>query len=118
MRCACRERGQTSTEYMLLVSVIVIAVIAAAYAFVEPFRGGVGALAADASRILSTGSVGPVGLARKGAAGTGSSDPGLDSSAGGAPDLGTKQPEPPPRGSLGGEDPSAPTVTGSGPDRP
>ena len=31
------EEGQTATEYMLIVSVIVVAVVAAAYVFIEPF---------------------------------------------------------------------------------
>ena len=51
------RRGQTATEYMLLISVIVIAVVAAAYVFVDPFREGVEALAKDVSVILSTGEI-------------------------------------------------------------
>ena len=35
------EEGQTATEYMLIVSVIVIAVVAAAYVFVPTFKDGV-----------------------------------------------------------------------------
>jgi uncharacterized protein (UPF0333 family) len=46
------EAGQTSTEYMLLVSVIVIAVVAAAYAFVPGFTTGVYDLSHDVSDIL------------------------------------------------------------------
>ena len=106
MRRAVRERGQASTEYMLLVSVIVIAVVAAAYVFVEPFRGGVTSLAGDASRILATGSVGPVGLDRNG----------LDSSAGGAPNFNQDDPEEaaPTLGTLGSvEAPAPPQASGS-----
>ena len=47
--------GQTATEYMLLISVIVIAVVAAAYVFLDPFTAGVDALARDVSQILATG---------------------------------------------------------------
>jgi Flp pilus assembly pilin Flp len=31
------EEGQSTVEYMLLISVIVIAIVAAAYVFIEPF---------------------------------------------------------------------------------
>ena len=48
-------RGQSTTEYMLLVSVIVIAVVAAAYIFIPDFQGGVDSLAKDISYYLSTG---------------------------------------------------------------
>lgn len=61
-----REQGQTSTEYMLLISVIVIAVTAAAYYFVPTFQGGVIALAKDTSSILATGQIGGIGMARSG----------------------------------------------------
>ena len=32
------EEGQSTVEYMLLISVIVIAIVAAAYVFIEPFK--------------------------------------------------------------------------------
>ncbi len=35
------EEGQSTVEYMLLISVIVIAIVAAAYVFIEPFKQGV-----------------------------------------------------------------------------
>lgn len=67
------ERGQTSTEYMLLVSVVVIAVVAAAYAFVPSFQAGVFDLSNDVSSILvNHGSVkGGWGLAANNASGGG-----------------------------------------------
>src|SRR2546422_11043148 len=46
------EEGQTATEYMLLISVIVVAVVAAAYLFVPTFQQGVQKLAEDVSTIL------------------------------------------------------------------
>jgi len=58
--------GQTATEYMLLISVIVIAVVAAAYVFVDPFSSGVDALARDVSQILATGDVTGTGGLRGG----------------------------------------------------
>lgn len=48
-----RFRGQTATEYMMVVSVIVIAVVGAAYAFVPTFQVGVQELGYDVSAILS-----------------------------------------------------------------
>ena len=67
------EKGQTSTEYMLLVSVVVIAVTAAAYVFVPTFNKGVDELAQDVSQILKdNGSVrGGYGLAANNASGGG-----------------------------------------------
>ena len=52
------ESGQTATEYMLIVSVIVVAVVAAAYLFVAPFRAGVEQLAKDVSTMLDDGKIG------------------------------------------------------------
>lgn len=48
-----RKRGQTATEYMMVVSVVVIAVVGAAYAFVPTFQTGVNELGYDVSAILS-----------------------------------------------------------------
>jgi hypothetical protein len=56
---------------MLLISVIVIAVTAAAYYFVPTFQGGVLALARDTSSILATGQIGGIGMARSGSSGAG-----------------------------------------------
>ena len=50
-------RGQSTVEYMLLISVIVIAIVAAAYLFVEPFQEGVINLAEDIAHILDTGEI-------------------------------------------------------------
>ena len=58
------EEGQSTVEYMLLISVIVIAIVAAAYVFVEPFRQGVQDLGNDVKKILSDGKIGRVGTSR------------------------------------------------------
>ena len=55
------EEGQTATEYMLIISVVVIAVVAAAYQFVPIFQAGVTDLANDVKRILGDGKIGGVG---------------------------------------------------------
>jgi uncharacterized protein (UPF0333 family) len=58
------RRGQSTVEYMLLISVIVIAIVAAAYIFVPTFQQGVNNLALDIKDILSTGEVVGTGTAR------------------------------------------------------
>ena len=58
------EEGQSTVEYMLLISVIVIAIVAAAYVFIEPFKQGVQDLANDVKRILSDGKIGRIGTTR------------------------------------------------------
>jgi hypothetical protein len=58
------EEGQSTVEYMLLISVIVIAIVAAAYVFIEPFKQGVQDLANDVKKILSDGKIGRVGTTR------------------------------------------------------
>ena len=58
------EAGQSTVEYMLLISVIVIAIVAAAYVFIEPFKQGVQDLAKDIKKILSDGKIGRVGTSR------------------------------------------------------
>ena len=58
------EEGQSTVEYMLLISVIVIAIVAAAYVFIEPFNEGVLDLAKDIKKILSDGKIGRVGTTR------------------------------------------------------
>src|SRR4051794_22390877 len=81
-----RHSGQTATEYMLLLSVLVVAVVASAYVFVPEFQGGVAALAQDASVMLATGQVGGIGFSRTGVSNAGSDTnpqpPGGDSSTG------------------------------------
>ena len=58
------EEGQSTVEYMLLISVIVIAIVAAAYVFIDPFKAGVQNLAEDIKKILSDGKIGRVGTTR------------------------------------------------------
>ena len=58
------ESGQSTVEYMLLISVIVIAIVAAAYVFIEPFKQGVLDLGKDIKKILSDGKIGRVGTTR------------------------------------------------------
>lgn len=55
------EEGQSTVEYMLLISVIVIALVAAAYVFVPVFEQGVKELAGDVRKILATGKIGKTG---------------------------------------------------------
>ena len=49
------EEGQTATEYMLIISVVVIAVVAAAFQFVPAFQEGVEDLGQDVKKMLSNG---------------------------------------------------------------
>jgi uncharacterized protein (UPF0333 family) len=65
-RCPRHRIGQSTTEYMILISVIVIAIVAAAYIFIEPFQRGVNALALDISQILDTGDIVGTGGSRDG----------------------------------------------------
>ena len=58
------EEGQTATEYMLIISVVVIAVVAAAYTFVPTFQQGVADLAEDVKTILDGGQIGGAGTDR------------------------------------------------------
>lgn len=58
------EEGQTATEYMLIISVIVVAVVAAAYLFLDPFREGVQEVANDVRTILDKGKIGGEGQKR------------------------------------------------------
>ncbi len=61
---AISRRGQSTVEYMLLISVIVIAIVAAAYIFVPTFQQGVDNLALDIKDILSSGEIVGTGTAR------------------------------------------------------
>lgn len=54
--------GQTATEYMLLISVLVIAVVAASYTYIPKFRMGVYQLGEKVQLGLLTGSIGGVGM--------------------------------------------------------
>ena len=49
--------GQSTVEYMLLISVVVIAIVAAAYVFLDPFQSGVEELGTDVQDALSTGNI-------------------------------------------------------------
>lgn len=126
------ESGQTATEYMLLIAVLVVAVVGGAYAFVPSFRGGTEALAADTSTILDGGKLdawgvdrgghtfsGPVGGNGCGGA-VGRGTPGCDSRPGGDPVLGGKggpvlgQPVAPEAERGGARQPTAKVPAGSG----
>ena len=48
-----RRRGVTTTEYMMLLSVLVVSIVAAAFIFVPAFKDGVLSLSSDVSAILS-----------------------------------------------------------------
>ena len=54
---------------MLVISVVVVAVVAAGLTFVPGFKSGVNDLATDVKRILATGTIGGVGLDRSGDSG-------------------------------------------------
>jgi len=47
------ESGQGATEYMLVIAVIVLAILGAAYLFVEPFEQGVKKLGENIKALLS-----------------------------------------------------------------
>lgn len=49
--------GQTGTEYMLIISVVVIAVVAAAYTYVPEFQAGVETLGTKVMTILDKGCI-------------------------------------------------------------
>ena len=56
---------------MLVISVIVCSLVAAAYLFIPEFQGGVADLASDVSVALATGQVGGIGFNRGGGGGGG-----------------------------------------------
>ncbi|MEC7240688.1 MAG: hypothetical protein VXW32_05585 [Myxococcota bacterium] len=58
------EEGQSTVEYMLLISVVVIAIVAAAYVFLEPFQSGVSELGEDVKGGLNSGQIAGAGTAR------------------------------------------------------
>ena len=49
--------GQSTVEYMLLISVVVIAIVAAAYVFLDPFQSGVEELGDEVGNALNTGNI-------------------------------------------------------------
>ncbi|NCC24998.1 MAG: class III signal peptide-containing protein [Deltaproteobacteria bacterium] len=52
------ERGQGTTEYMLIIGVIVLAILFAAYKFIPIFQEGVISLANRVKDVLSAGKEG------------------------------------------------------------
>jgi len=103
---------------MLVISVIVCSLVAAAYLFVPEFQDGVASLASDVSVALATGQVGGIGFARRGGGGVGpaatNGSPGSPSQSSNAPGAAG------PANSLGS--PSSPPmqgpVVGTSPDSP
>ena len=59
------QSGQTATETLLVISVMVIALVGAAYTFIPWFNDGCRDLATSVSTSLMTGSLGGVGLNRR-----------------------------------------------------
>lgn len=57
-----RVTGQTGTEYMLVISAVVIAVVGSSFVFVPKFREGTRVLGGNVRHILSTGSFAGLGL--------------------------------------------------------
>jgi uncharacterized protein (UPF0333 family) len=49
------RRGQSNVEYMLVIAVLVIAMVSAAYTFIGPFSQGYRAMTQDAGVVLSSG---------------------------------------------------------------
>jgi Flp pilus assembly pilin Flp len=60
------QEGQSTVEYLLLISVIIVAIVAAAYVFLPTFKAGVKDLAGDVSTMLSDGNIGSTGTGRSG----------------------------------------------------
>jgi hypothetical protein len=52
---ARERRGQASTEYLVLISALVIATVAAAWAFYPYYRDGLTGLNADGTHLLDAG---------------------------------------------------------------
>ena len=48
------ERGQTATEYVMVIAVVVVAVVAASYLYLQPFQHGVNDLATDVEKRLGS----------------------------------------------------------------
>ena len=63
------QRGQGATELMLVTSVIVVAVVASAYAYVPVFKVAVFNLSEQVQMMLANGTVGDVGHSRNGSVG-------------------------------------------------
>ena len=52
-----KRSGQSTVEYMLLISVVVIAIVAAAYVFIPYFQEGTEELGGDVKEGLATGNL-------------------------------------------------------------
>ena len=52
-----KSKGQTATEYMLIISVVVIAVVGAAYVYVPQFEAGINVLGYKVQTILDVGCI-------------------------------------------------------------
>lgn len=52
---ARRRAGQSTVEYFLVIAVIVVAVVAVAYSFIDPFSDGYQAMTEDARQVLTAG---------------------------------------------------------------
>jgi hypothetical protein len=49
------RRGQATTEYFVLVAVLVVGLVAAAYAFLPGFQQGIAGLSSDAGTLFAAG---------------------------------------------------------------
>ena len=80
------QLGSAATEYMLVISVVVVGATAAGFVYVPTFRDGTVALSRDVSSILATGDIGGVGTNRDmsgtGGSGIGNSTTGPTTSGG------------------------------------
>lgn len=50
------RRGQSTTEYFLIISVVVVGMIVAAYFFLPNFRRGMQGMSRDVRQVLASGS--------------------------------------------------------------
>lgn len=57
------EHGQTSVEYVMVISVVVVAVVGGSFAYVPTFANGVRDLGSDVQRILATHQIDGRGIA-------------------------------------------------------
>ncbi len=55
LRASTSRRGQSMVEYVLVVSVLAIAMVAAGYAFLGPFWEGYEGMTEDAGTVLQSG---------------------------------------------------------------
>lgn len=108
--------GQSGTEYMLLLSVLVLAVGSASYSLVRPFKDGVNELGRDVRDVLMGQSIGGVGRGGSSGGTNGSipstSTPTSPSGPTSAPPVPPSQPPAPPSPTYGND---TMTNSGSGP---